>query len=290
MDEPVLLFGLGAPKSGTSWLYGYLAAHPDCHLRSIKELHFFDSIDLDNVDWQLKDFGRMIETLERRLEEGGVDDELAKALQLADLRIYVKVLKKADLDGYLGFLSDGVEKERVVGDLTPSYCLLSADRLAQMARLSGKVRFVYLMRDPVDRLWSHVRMIAARRSKTGADIAERATWIFDRTLAGGEDHILARGDYRVALEKLQAAVAPDQVFVCAYEDLFTSGTVDRLCDFLGIEPLPGDFDRPVNAGVPVKMSRDQRRRASDFLRPQYDFVAARMGQLPAAWEANRAGM
>ena len=43
MAEPVVMYGIGATKAGTSWLYRYLAAHPDGYLRSIKELHFFDS-------------------------------------------------------------------------------------------------------------------------------------------------------------------------------------------------------------------------------------------------------
>ena len=73
MAAPVLMFGVGAAKSGTSWLYQYLAAHPDCHLRSIKELHFFDTRDMGNRDWYLRDLGRKADLLERRIVTGDAD-------------------------------------------------------------------------------------------------------------------------------------------------------------------------------------------------------------------------
>ena len=52
MSEATLMFGVGATKAGTSWLYRYLADHPECHLRSIKELHFFDALDTGKVEQQ----------------------------------------------------------------------------------------------------------------------------------------------------------------------------------------------------------------------------------------------
>ena len=35
---------VGATKAGTSFLYEHLAAHPQCHFRTIKELHYFDKV------------------------------------------------------------------------------------------------------------------------------------------------------------------------------------------------------------------------------------------------------
>lgn len=39
-----LLFGIGAPKAGTSWLHRYLSGHPDCHFPAQKESHYFDRL------------------------------------------------------------------------------------------------------------------------------------------------------------------------------------------------------------------------------------------------------
>ncbi|MFZ1727615.1 MAG: sulfotransferase [Albidovulum sp.] len=290
MATPILLFGIGATKSGTSWLYSYLRAHPECYLRSIKELHFFDSLEKSGKNWHLKELKRKCGELEKALSSGNAVNSEWNAAQLADARIYAKILKKHDEAGYLSYLSDGCTGESVVSDITPCYSMLSEDSLSHMASMTDDVRFVFLMRDPVDRLWSHIRMIAKRRSKTGDDIEKRAGWIFNRTLDGGEDHILERGDYRGTLTRLQASVNPDQVFICTFEELFSDDALGRLCRFLGIAPLPGNYAKRQHVGVAVPMSGAQKKRAAAFLEPQYDFVAARMGPLPAAWEANRAGV
>jgi hypothetical protein len=44
-QQPTFQICTGATKAGTSWLCRYLLAHPDCHLRAIKERHFFNSAD-----------------------------------------------------------------------------------------------------------------------------------------------------------------------------------------------------------------------------------------------------
>ena len=290
MSDPVLLFGIGAAKAGTTWLYRYLAAHPDCALRSIKELHFFDTVDdSKSRDFYLRDLDRKAEATARRIAGAEGDEQTDHILHLADLQSYARVLKSQDEAAYLAYLADTRGTARVVGEITPAYGLLPAQRLAHMARLSRDVRMVYLMRDPVDRLWSHVRMIARRRSEDAAAAAALADVILDRVLSGREDHIALRGDYRGVIEKLAEAVDPARTFVCTCEDLFEGGALEALCDFLGIAPLPADRLAPAHRGIAARMRPDQRARAADFLRPQYDFVADRIGRLPPAWIANRAG-
>jgi hypothetical protein len=44
-QQPTFQICTGATKAGTSWLYRYFLGHPDCHLRAIKERHFFNSAD-----------------------------------------------------------------------------------------------------------------------------------------------------------------------------------------------------------------------------------------------------
>ncbi|MDH5454177.1 MAG: sulfotransferase [Paracoccaceae bacterium] len=288
MAAPILLFGIGATKSGTSWLYSYLRGHPECHLRSIKELHFFDTIEKGSTNWHLKELDRKCAELERALSGGKSGNAEWNVMHLADTRMYAKILKKHDEAAYLAYLEEGRTNETVVSDITPCYSMLSEESLSHMAGMADDVRFVFLMRDPVDRLWSHVRMIAKRRSTTGDDIEKRAGWIFNRTLDGGEEHILERGDYRGTLTRLQASVDPERVFICTYEELFSDETLGRLCRFLGIKELPGDYSRYVHAGAKAPMNGAQRKRAAAFLKPQYDYVAAQLGRLPAAWEANMA--
>jgi Sulfotransferase family len=288
MAAPVLMFGVGAAKSGTSWLYRYLAGHPECHLRSIKELHFFDTRDMGNRDWYLRNFARKAETIERDLATDEGATPAGQVAHLAELRLYAKVLGRGDTSGYLAFLMEGRLDERLVGDITPSYGLLCENTLREMAALHEDVRFVYVMRDPVARLWSHVRMVAGRRAS--GDVGDRAPRILDEVLAGAAPEIAERGDYAGTIGRLMAAIAPEKRFICTSEDLFGGDALARLCAFLDIAPLKGKPEKRVHGGVEVMMSDAQRRRAAAWLRPQYDYVAANLGALPQAWQASLAGI
>lgn len=288
MADATLLFGIGAAKAGTSWLYRYLCAHPDCHLRTIKELHFFDAIDDGRAAEQLRMLAERRRKLARRQADAA--DDANRARRIAEIEEYEGVLASADQGQYLSFLNRGRGGERLIADITPAYALLSEGRLARMAGMSADVRFIYLLRDPVARLWSHVRMIAGRRAAKGQELAQRAGAILERALSGGEDHILQRGDYRGALRRMTSALDPSRLFLAFYEELFTGATIARLCAFLGIAPVPADFGARAHEGVPLKMTDAQRNRAAGFLRPQYEFVEASLGRLPGAWETNRVGV
>jgi len=289
--DPTLLFGIGATKAGTSWLHDYLAGHPECRLSLLKELHYFDSIDAGRREKRAIEVDAMIESFAGRAGRG--DNRDYRRAMLADLRAWAPVARAGDEAAYLDFLRAGAgDTARVVGDVTPSYGMLSAERLARMAQMAPAVRFVYLLRDPVDRLWSHVRMIARRRNADASpqELAAAAGRILRRALRGKEDHIIARGDYAGALARLWQATEPRQRLVLFFEELFRQPTIDRLCAFLGLTAHPADFDRQVHAGVAAGLNGNLRAEATAFLTPQYDAVNTYMGRVPGAWTGLRTGV
>jgi hypothetical protein len=280
---PTILLGVGATKSGTSWLYRYLADHPECHFRTIKELHYFDALERGTIERQIEERMRECDAIRARIASGKAG--AAAEGRLTDREDWLSVLRapgKAET-GYLGYLDRGARGCAVVGEVTPSYALLSEDRLRAMAGLGARdVRMVYLLRDPVERLWSHVRMIAGRRSPDGAVTRARCNRILARTLAGEESEISVRGDYRAALAKLGRAVDPARLLVLVFEDLVSGEAVARLCGFLGIAHRRPDL-APVHPGQPMRMTADQRRAARAWLAGQYDFVPEALGYRPASW-------
>jgi len=293
LSSPVILFGLGATKAGTSWLYRYLAGHPECHLRTVKELHYFDAETPESLRFQLRQLRARRDRLRdaRDVQPRGLTEWRKLDAQLRDVTDLLALQKSRGEGEYLHYLTEGRGSRPVVADITPAYALLPPDRLTAMTALAEGTRFVYLMRDPVARLWSHVRMIAARRVKErkGADLMAEAGQVLDEALDGQARHITDRGDYGAALARFDAALPQERLFVAFFEELFGTETLARLCDFLGITPTEGRYERKVHEGVRVDMTEAQRHRAALALRPQYDMVAARMGRLPPAWAANMAG-
>ncbi len=285
MTSPVM-FCVGATKAGTSWLHRALSDHPQCHFRALKELHYFDALDRGEVDRQIAEVTVRRDGYVADLDGAGRLRLATRLRQIADCDAWLRVLCGPEDDrAYLSYLRDGAEG-RLVGDITPAYSLLSEERLASMARIAPDVRFVYLMRDPVARLWSHVRMIAHRRHRADGgegDIAARAKNVLARVLAGKETEIEVRSDYRGALTRLGRAIDPRRLMVTLYEDLFTSAGWARICAFLGLSPSAPDFGRRVHAGREASLGARDARAARDWLAGQYDFVADWMGARPAGW-------
>ena len=281
----VLFFCVGAAKAGTSWLYSQLAAHPECHFRAIKELHYFDAIDDDVLERELDKHQYQQSLILKNVVASGIkkpSDEQAR--RLTDRAAWMDVLEgqSDDVSAYLAYLNKDAGDAKVIGDITPAYALLSEQRFSAMSKLAGDVRFLMLLRDPVERLWSHVRMIAARRDEAGVATADRCGRILNRTLSGKEDQIARRCDYAGTLERLMNSIPGGKLMVDVFEEMVSGEGLKRICAFLGILPIEGFF-APVHAGQELQMTKDQRRAASRWLAPQYEASAKALGRMPEAW-------
>lgn len=284
--EPTFLMGVGATKAGTSWLYRYLAGHPDCHLRSIKELHYFDMIETRGLQrWRDRETARML-SLRARQEDGRGTPYVARVVN--DLKDWVAVLGKGPrgVSAYIEYLTQGRGDRRLVADITPAYATLSVDGLRRMAGIAPDVRVLYLLRDPVARMWSAARMIGRRRATDKAQFPAQATGAMAEMIARVEAGHTNREDYAGTVRRLTEAVPPHRLMVQLLDDLLSAPGLKRLCAFLGIKDHPGDFDTRQHAGLPLDLPEDLRLRAQRALRPQYEFAATLFPDLPDSWRRN----
>lgn len=287
MSDPTLLFGIGAAKAGTSWLQSALDAHPEVHLWRHKELHYFDALDRGEVMQQIDHLcAKRTELRGWMATATGRDyDDLHHAVSEIDRWLGVLARGQESEQAYLSFLKKGRKGAKVVGDITPAYALLSEDRLRRMHRLMPVVKFVYLLRDPVDRLWSNIRMKASWEGGSEAELQKRATKYFDRWTKDKEPEVQERGDYAGALARLFAAVPERDRLVAFYEEFFTQDAWERLCGFLGISVTDVALDQRVHESAQAGLDADRRAKARARLADQYDAVERMLGRVPASWSA-----
>jgi hypothetical protein len=282
--DPAIMICVGATKSGTSWLYEQLAGHRDCHFRSIKELHYFDTVQSGRPEARIREHKAEKDRLKQKLAAAAPAQKPRLRRRIADLRDWVEVLSERaeNLDAYRGYLLAGRDGQAVVGEVTPAYATLPQEALRRIAGLADDVRIVYLMRDPVARMWSHVRMLARREATDPERYAATAARKFEAVVTG--DPVMEqRGDYAAALAKLRSAVAPERLLTLFSEEMMTPPGMARLWAFLGLAPVTADFGRRIWEGAALAMTEDQRARARTALMPQYEYVAAAYPALPAAW-------
>lgn len=285
----VLMFGVGAPRCGTTWLYEFLSQHPDCHFRGIKELHYFDSFQSFHVGWTLDQVEELFHSLQEAalVAEGAARQKILG--RLADTHEYYQLMKKRvdDRAGYAHFLLNGIGSKKLVGDITPTYCILPVETFHEMAATSAHSRFVYIMREPIERLWSNVRMLVRSTRAAKEDYDRLATEILIGILGDQpteHDKILLFSDYVSAIGKLRAAVPPERSMVTFTEDMLTQTGARKLCKFLDIRPVRAELDKKVNAAEQANMPAELRAELRRRLRPQYEFMAQNFAVLPAAWQ------
>ncbi len=287
MQDPAILICVGATKAGTSWLHRELAAHPDCHFRTIKELHYFNAIGSDHLERRIKSHLAEATRLGLELASAPAAKQHQLRRRIADLHDWIAVLSQRSLntDAYCAYLMSGLAGQKIVGDFTPAYATLPVGTLIAMANIAPDVRFLYLLRDPVARMWSHLRM-QARQGLTAPDaFAATVAQRFDAAV-DTNPYMGGRGDYAGAIEKLRHAIAPDRLLVQFSEDMLTPAGMARVWSFLGLTGSKPNFERKVHAGLALAMTPDQQARARVALRPQYDYVADAYPDLPDVWRAN----
>lgn len=271
----VLFFGIGAQKAGTSWLYHFLKGHPDVGMSRFKELRYWSAIDNDR--------NKRIRTL-----KGSLSKKPKKAKLNA---IRLDMLKGFDPahSSYAEQLFVGDARQTVVGEITPSYALLSEQTLATMANLNPDTRFLFMMRDPADRLMSATRMRLSEAGTEGRSKAVPGELLLTKLkeyLAHDRQMLIERSRYERTIKSLEAVVSSDKIGLFFFEDIFGQKNADAICDFLSIARIPADFGTVVNKGSVVEGEGEAefRAMATAALASTYDFMEARFGDhLPARW-------
>lgn len=230
LEGKTFVCGVGVQKAGTTWLHNYLAGRGDILMSKKKELHYFDAIYAEEMKTDYRN--RLRRRSVRQLKLTHPEDppnRHRRLLQLLELyRMFI------DDDGYAEYFARRAGELKCFGEITPSYCMIGDAGFAHMRRLFPRVKIIYLMRDPIERHYSSARMAVGRN---GA--GRSAEDFFMLRL----EHAFSRGmaDYKSHLESLRKVFSADELFIGFYENLFNDAEIRRLCDFLGVPFMPGDY-------------------------------------------------
>jgi hypothetical protein len=273
-----LLFGIGAQKAGTTWLCAFMAAHPSIHMARGKELHYWNSVRPPHDAFPRQEGVRALQAARAAGQ--------AQAVAYAELRLAMHGDGAPPHARYADALFAGYAGQPVVCDFTPAYARLTTPTFREMAALAADVRFVFLMRDPVDRLLSGLRMqlrwLRGGAEPDGAALAAAVGAALDNP---ADPHV-ARSRYDVTLRQVQAAVPERRLFCGFFETLFDQAETDRLCSFLGVGPRRADVAARVHAGgAAADLPPGVLARAASVLAPAYAFVRGNFRNVPAAWRA-----
>jgi hypothetical protein len=291
-----MFFVVGAQKSGTTWLHWYLARHPDVCLPVKKETNYWVSFEYGterfikrNKKWIREARTAWLKGLPRRLLFIG------KAMQAKRLRS-AKGVARAHANArrphrhYADVLFQVRQpRTRVAGEICPQYAALKPETYVEMASLAQRVKFVFIMRDPLARTISSVKhgIRYEHGSRHDLDEAQLAAAV-EKSLKGNTGWGLAKSRYHTTLSNLEKAIPAEDIHIMFYERMFCDAEIARLNAFLGISDHPANFEKRVNVDIHpgVEVDAANERRLLLALGDVYDALAVRFGdRLPDNWQA-----
>jgi hypothetical protein len=223
---------IGAEKAGSTWLYQRMREHRQVAATPLKELNYFNAIDL-GVDTRLLAQVRgehWINLMWRRAFRHRFLPDLWRR-ELSPLRWYLHYFfgRRSD-DWYRALFTHGPGE--VSGDFTPNYSALSPAGVARVREAVPEALIMLIMRDPIDRAWSAAKMnLSGKPGRPLETVSERE---FGEYLSGDRDRAL--GDYAQMLELWSASFGSDRILAGFYDEIVDDpeGLLRRVCDFLGI--------------------------------------------------------
>ena len=216
---------IGAQRAGTTWLHQALNRHPALWLTPVKELHYFDK------PWRTRTW---------------LDPHERQRVRLIprDLWHLRYLLGRRNDEWYKSLFHEAQCRGLLAGESTPSYAVLDDDTLRSVRRMNSEVKLIFVMRDPVDRAWSHV---TNRYRKGRTDLSVETALDLARS-----QKVSRRSSYLDTIKRIEAIFSAQQLFRGFFDDLrdHPKQFTREVLSFLGVEPTGewmAEVPDPVNA-------------------------------------------
>lgn len=257
-NKKIFLLGVGAQKGGTTWLHSQLSKQPNIDMGFMKEYHVFDSIFSDECIGFKK---QVINEVIKKNDNGNLGSNkvgnpyITKRLSFID-----NTENYFDYFDYLYLKNDQVQ---MVGDITPSYSMLNECAFSyiksNLEKRGFHVKVVFLMRDPMERVWSMLRMHRRNQERRGETLLTTEADALKSVYSSEQARL--RTDYPRTMSELEKVFSKSDIFYGFYESLFTKSSYESLKDFLSIDIGEPDFEfktnvSPKNLDIDVGLKKE----------------------------------
>jgi len=257
---------VGAQKAATTWLYDALSVVPGIFLPRIKELHYFSELYSPDA----KRFGPKHRAQQIRKSRAfhksqntGTDYERAVLAQLDQID-----LAPINDEWYKGIF-DFAHDNDICGEICPCYMSMPTRGIRHAISINPNVRVLIIIRDPIDRVWSHMRM----HVKTGHLKFDLKSMLNGQTSLGP---YMAYTNYKDSIRRWQSMCGHDRLKLLRYEGIREDphNALSEILTFIG---LPGvatraDLTKIVFSGKPLDIPVELRAKLLEELEPQYEFL------------------
>ncbi len=227
-----LFISAGAMKAGTTWLYAVLQHHPELFFTCEKEIHYFYAryvkTDILSEERRLKlAKTRYIDTIDPN--KSNID-----RIRL-NLNWVSSYLNRPVDDYWYANLFSAQRKETYGCDFSNLYALLPVEAWQHIAANSEKLRVLYTLRHPLERLWSHIKFHLQLIDK----IELLETWQpKDYEEFVKRPFMWQNAEYGAALRRMKKGLNVETIKVVFFEEMRNDSrtSLNEIENFLDIKP------------------------------------------------------
>lgn len=225
-----LFLNVGAMKAGTTWLYSVLVHHPELHFSHEKEIHYFYHRYVDAKT--LSDERRLANAQNKYLAH--IDPATSNVNAVQQRLRWTSSYLQGPIDNlwYRNIFSLR-RSEKYNCDFSNLSAHIPAEAWPLIRESCDNLRVVFVMRDPIKRLWSHMRFALQQGQQLG-DLKDWSPKDYD--LFARQSFIWMNGEYGQVVRRLCDGLPDSNRLILFYEDLHADqrGALRKIETFLGI--------------------------------------------------------
>ncbi|MFG0313005.1 MAG: sulfotransferase [Phycisphaerales bacterium] len=266
---------VGAQKAGTTWLHVVMRESSGVFVPPIKEGNYLLEARERDRAWARRYRLQQIEPMRHYyLRDRLVARDTASSFELLDHYEQERV----DDDWYrrvFGYALAG----QVAGEVCPSYMCMPMENIEHALRLNPELRVILFVRDPVDRLWSQIRM------NTRYGLIDRPVEALIRDERGMHT-FLEYSDYARSIERWTSALKPGHLGLFLYDRISQGprALASEIFGFIGA-PAAGMHGWATRTNIGQEMTLEPEHRAVllEWMRPQYAYLRRHFPEAVDSW-------
>ena len=273
------ILGLGAQRTGSTWLRSQLHDCPEVNLGFCKEYHFLDALFVPEMNAyhlsrESNDHGLSILPLTLTKPWTGAQKSAMLAAFVSNPTRYFQ---------YFDDLWLRSSRITTVGDFTPSYSMLDRSGFdyarVELMRRGFQVKALFIMRDPVERIWSMTHQASKIKEmlSSGKDPTARAFTLENFTYPSAE----LRTRYERTIYELEQVFGENEIYYDFYERYISEERYSALLEFMDIKTANAPkLHKPRNQSLLKQpIAENLAADVAKYYRSTYEFMEMRYGDL-----------
>lgn len=222
MDNKINFIGIGAHKSGTSWIFERLREIDHFELPPVKEIHYFDRKYKQNKLHFSKRFPDL---------KSYVDSIKICVLNFNKINWFYRWYFKTYSDSWYVSL---FKSKKIQGEITPAYSILNIEEIRRLKKVANPEKILFIIRNPIERAWSHYQYLVQRGKKIDKKNLIKEITSF---MLSGEQR--KRSNYIEIINKYRKFFEDEDIYIMFYDSILNEpeALIKNMLSVFGIKKI-----------------------------------------------------